>query len=535
LNRLLAACAPTSAAVVNEWRVYSFRALGHDRQGNTWLFARCGDAKDPPVEEARERSKIPEHLFVVTSKGSVERVLETLPHDPNFMVAGDGRVWLSCYENGVFCLRGKDITKITDEGQCIQGNVGWIWGEDAQGRVFFSNGFQTWAYHAGKPDVRKGLSVRLDTDQLMRVEMLQMDSEGSLWGMFNNTLRRSEGDWQDVGTPPDVLKVGGSYCFLPLKNKGMVLQLSPGCVVGYFDGEQWSTFKSINDLVETHYQDLARMIDNGQRGHDFNVKLRVDAQQRVWVVNGNAIAVYDGKTGIDLVASMREQKIRYNNKIEILLPLPGKNAMLAWFGGWQEISLEGQKVRVQPRPDMGSFASYNLNVTSSLWMDRKGRLFIPQKGAQEGSGACIMVDEKGARELRQTGCPRFADSRNRVYLADPATRMLTIVDPQGRSAATLVEGLSGMAFIREDAQGFMWISTHRGLFQLAVDDSQQALALRQVALYEKDIPTDRCYGMWIDAHQKLWWLGLGTNKRLLYRIVLPHPATSSAESMPAAP
>jgi hypothetical protein len=83
------------------------------------------------------------------------------------MVAGNERVWLSCYENGVFGQQDKDISRITDEGQCIQGIISWVWGEDALGRVFLSNGSQTWAYHAGKPDVRKALPVRLATDQLM--------------------------------------------------------------------------------------------------------------------------------------------------------------------------------------------------------------------------------------------------------------------------------------------------------------------------------------------------------------------------------
>ena len=96
-----------------------------------------------------------------------------------------------------------------------------------------------------------------------------------------------------------------------------------------------------------------------------------------------------------------------------------------------------------------------------------------------------------------------------------------MLDSNGRAASTRVEGLPVPAFLQEDAAGRIWLSTYRGLLQLAVEDSPQGPALRQAALYEKGIPCGRCYGMWIDARQNLWWLGLGPNNRLLYRFALP--------------
>ncbi len=513
-------------AIVGDLRVYSFRVLGQDRRGNLWLYAQCGKASDLSVQGDEARHKIPGRLLTITPEGALQDVPGRVEYAPNFMVAGDRRVWVSCYEKGVFCLDGETVTRITGESQCIQGNIGRMWGEDAQGRIFLGNGFQTWAYHVGKPDVRKGLPVNLDSNQLMYAGMLQMDSKGGLWGLFSNELKRGGDPWRNTDAPKDVMKGSGGYWLLPLRNGAMALQLRQGQRACFFDGQRWSTHNGIKHLVESRYQDLARLIDNSRRGYDYYAKLRVDAKGRVWMVNWEKAAVFDGETWTDLVAPMKEHKIEYRHRIEVLLPLPGKDAMLAYIHGWYEVSLEGGKVQFQARLDLDG-DSVSRSDRTDLWMDRLGRLFIPRE-----RGGYTVLGEKGIHKFEHRGNPRFADRCNRVYLADGYRRVLTVIGPAGRSAAAHVEGLPEEAFICEDTRGFIWVSTRRGLVQFAVDNSPRGLALRQVALYEKGIPAARCYGMWIDSRQNLWWLGRGSDNCLLYRIELPRPATRPAQAKP---
>lgn len=527
LERLVEAFAPGMSTGFLGLTLYEFRTLGRDPEGKTWLWAKCDEVVNESIPLADRKDRAKGRILIITQQGTVEAVIP-FQRAPNFAVFGTGRTWLACYEDGVYCLQGKKLSKISDDKMGI---ISWVWGEDKEGRLFLSNGYQAWAYHPDKPDLRKELkwSKYLEPST---TEMLQADSRGDLWVYWATCgvgLERSEkGRWQDTAPPAELVKHSGSYLLQPLRDGAMIFQVAPSDRLGLYDGREWTTYDSVRELVEKRYEDLARLIDNGLQGHDFYVKLRLDGKGRIWVVNWEQAAVYDGKAWVDLIQPMGGEQKKVT-RIEALWPLPGKDAMLAYKGQWQQVWIEDGKIRCEPRKDIEPFTT-DMVTRSSLWMDKQGRLFIPQR-----TGYCVLVDKTGAQSLKHAGWARFADSSNRIYLVDPWQRILTVMDGQGRSTSMPVEGLSAMSFFGEDAQGNIWVTTHRGLLQLTVSQKQQSLTLRPVVVYEKNAPVGECNGMWIDSHQNLWWVGRDSNPNhpSLYKIELPSKAGTQPASVPA--
>ena len=530
---------PSAGVVLGGMRVTTLTPIGRDCRGNTWCYVRGIAASAPADEKVDDRPR--PILRRLSPDGSLLPAPAGVCGDPVLVSSGPRRTWLYGLQTGVFCLDGNDVTRITGDSECLFGRIAWLSDEDASGRIFLDNGIQKWAYHAGKPDGRKALATELDANQMGMVNSVQVNSRGLLTAQVDRRIKRWEdGAWQDLGAPREVGEPFTCRWMQPLHDNGLIAVTGDypySVALGLFDGQKWTSGVGLRKLIEKN-PELAKRIDNRRPGSEYNelaTILRVDAKGRIWLAEWKSFGVFDGNSWIDVYAAMKKRNLPVDARATVMLPVPGQDAMLVHVGQWYEMSAAGGRIAIEARGQIGA-ASMDGDeaIRSSLWIDRQGRLLIPQD-----RGPSFVVDDKGIRKLDRGGCPRFADSRNRVYLTgEPdvpeatdeywgnphwgVRRTLRVVDSAGRWAELKMEGLPRAARMCEDGRGFIWVSTTRGLAQLAVDDAPAGLSLRQVALYDKDVPMSRCFGMWIDQQQKLLWLGCDSgNRAMLYHITLP--------------
>jgi len=257
------------------------------------------------------------------------------------------------------------------------------------------------------------------------------------------------------------------------------------------------------------------LIDHTRRGRDSYAKLRLDQAGRIWVVQWQNIAVYDGKELADLRPVVCRAQPNFDSA-HFCWPLPdGSGVLLSSNGSSLRVSVTGGVWGAERLAAPGRLDS-DYTTRSGLWLDSQGRLWFPRDKRSAG-----VAEKSGARVVDQTGFPRFEDAAGRVWFANPSSPQVVVLDRNGKRTAWKTPPFPDAACLAEDRPGSVWLVTDEGLLNLEVKDTPEGPSIKALQHYTKDVPRGSLLEVWVDRNRRLWFYGPGPNNYRLYRVELP--------------
>jgi ligand-binding sensor domain-containing protein len=297
-----------------------------------------------------------------------------------------------------------------------------------------------------------------------------------------------------------------------------VAQHRPRSTAFLFDGNNWTAFKDMQQLVESRFVDVAARIDNARFGRDSYTKMRIDNAGRIWLVEWTSCGVYDGQKWFDVVSTARKQGFGMD-RFHHCLPLDNGARMLLSHSLMAWVEHDQLKIgRFEPKVWMGEIES-DYTTRSGLWLDSTSRVWLPNN-----SQSCYVLSNLDDIQLiSESGYPRFEDSAGCIWFLNDFDKQLVIRNRNGSTLSLHEDTLHSTSAVVEDHPGSVWVGTLRGLLHVVKEagNNEIGFSLRKIKHYQREVPNGSCLEMFVDRERNLWFHGPGPTNYRLYRIQLP--------------
>ncbi|MCG3149289.1 MAG: hypothetical protein PCFJNLEI_02749 [Verrucomicrobiae bacterium] len=489
-------------------RIKSARMFGCDAAGNALIWADW-------VDETRTS------MWFVGRDGSVIKPAEAIRdwYPDSTFLDSQGRLWLARYDRGVVVVAGEKFIPITDE---TESSFRYVLGEDRQGRVYLSNERLVVAYDFTAPEERAGLPTtfyELSAGNLTAC----LSSTGEMWAKlkgeaypFLSVFRDKR--WQDATLTGEPVAFERLTFLMPLKNGRLIAQAEMGQSAFFFDGEQWTSYPNLRELIERRAVEVGTQLENRTTGVDFYVKLRVDSQTNIWVTEWTKCGVFTGQRWLEVADHIHGKGLRLDI-INHCLPGTDRRHMILgdnYFSYRVAVGVEQVQAEVLDFhwPPVGS------GKMAHAWVDSRQRIWVPLDETRAG-----LIQTGQVAVLSGSGIPRLEDKDGAIWFLNLKTQKLVVEAHDGTRAELAEDALLENSRLVEDRGGSIWVTTKRGLLHVRKQRTGARITLERVALYERHVPRGECWGLWLDRDRNLWFLGHGADRNGLFRVELP------AESM----
>ena len=498
------------------------RHLCSQRDGTAWI--RASHCTTPDEKTFRD------NIWRVSPDG---RVLGRVPeaegwYPDSAYVDTWGLVFFARYEKGCVVFDKGKMYPVTDK---TQEDYRWLLGEDSTGRIYIAGPAGVAACAFQGPERRPALPTTI-YEVPHRENVVCLDSYGRIWAklagpehLFLSVFANGRwvdypmpGQWFDDPTANQLKYVDHITYIQPLCEGWVVAQHRPRSTAFLFDGDNWTAFKDMQQLIESRFVDIATRIDNARFGRDFYTKMRIDNAGRIWLVEWTRCGVYDGRKWLDVVSAARKQGFG-TDQFHHCLPLDNGTRMLlshslmAWVEhGQLKMGLFDPKVR------MGKIES-DYTTRSGLWLDSTSRVWLPMN-----SKSCsVLTNLDDIQLISDSGYPRFEDSAGCIWFLNDRDKQLVVRNRNGATLSLHEDALHATSAVVEDRPGSVWISTVRGLLHVVKETGNREIgfSLRKVKHYQREVPNGSCLEMFVDSERNLWFYGPGPDNYRLYRVQLP--------------
>jgi hypothetical protein len=485
---------------INDFALANARVAGRDSAGNIVLWA---DTVGPDGRAGRTAA------WTITDDARVspapEAVTEWAPHA--MLADRAGRLFLARYQKGLGFIDHGKVVHLSDETDIPFDE---ILGQDRDGRVYVRNRWHVAALNLDVADTRRTLPVTITglsasraaacVDSKGRTIVKLSGAEHQFLSIFRN------GRFSDIPVPAGSAWVSDVAYLQPMHDGSLLAQEQPGGDVFYFDGSAWSVHHSFRMLIEKHYAQLTRLIDNTHSGVDSYASLRVDSQKNIWCVQWDHVDVFDGKRWVTY--SVPGEGASLPRPILYCLPEARDGKVILSDGARTLIAeLAGDAVRSTPLPGARVAANF---PGGGARVDADGRVWLPRSDE-----SATLVEDGKVKVVANTGMPRLEDAGGRIWFVNLQKREIVVLDQNRHLASITEDALSEDSTIVEEKTGSYWVNTRSGLRHLQTD-ARGSLTV-EGEYYEKGLPKGACNGMWVDSERALWFSGSGR----LYRIELP--------------
>ncbi len=499
--------------------------LCSQRDGTAWV--RVSHCTTPDEKTIRE------NIWRISPNG---RVLGRVPeaegwYPDSAYVDTWGLVFFARYEKGCVVFDKGKKYPVTDK---TQEDYRWLLGEDSTGRIYIAGTAGVAACAFQGTERRPALPTTI-YELPCQENIVCLDSYGRIWAKLAGSEHPflsvfANGRWVDYPMPAqwfddptaDQPKYLDHITYIqPLREGWIVAQHSPGSTAFIFDGDNWTAFKDMQQLVESQFVDIAARIDNARFGCDFYTKMRVDNAGRIWLVEWTRCGVYDGQKWLDVVSAARKQGLGMD-QFHYCLPLDNgarmllsRHANLVWV---EDDQIKIKALTFDPKIRMSKI-EIGYITRSGLWLDSTSRVWLPINS----QSCCVLSNIDDVQLISDSGYPRFEDSAGCIWFLNYRDKQLVVRNRNGATLSLHEDSLHSTSAVVEDQPGSLWVGTLRGLLHVVKEpgNSEIGFSLRKIKHYQREVPNGSCLEMFVDRERNLWFYGPGPTNYRLYRIQLP--------------
>jgi len=498
------------------------RHLCSQRDGTAWI--RASHCTTPDEKTFRD------NIWRLSSDGRVLGCVTEAEgwYPDSAYVDTRGLVFFARYEKGCVVFDKGKMYPVTDK---TQEGYRWLLGEDSTGRIYIASptgvaacAFQGTERRPALPTTIYEVPHRENVvclDSYGRILAKLAGSEHPFLSVFTDGRWVDyplPGQWVDDPTAKQLKYVDYITYIQPLREGWVVAQHGHRSTAFLFDGNNWTAFKDMQQLVESRFVDVAARIDNARFGRDFYTKMRIDNAGRIWLVEWTRCGVYDGRKWLDVVSAARKQGFG-TDQFHHCLPLDNGARMLLSHSLMAWVEHDQLKMgRFDPKVRMGKIES-DYTTRSGLWLDSTSRVWLPNN-----SQSCYVLSNLDDIQLISgSGYPRFEDSAGCIWFLNYRDKQLVVRNRNGATLSLHEDSLHSTSAVVEDHLGSLWIGTLRGLLHVVKESGNNEIgfSLRKIKHYQKEVPNGSCLEMFVDRERNLWFYGPGPFNYRLYRIQLP--------------